>query len=345
MVIMVIALVIVALAGPAAGYFFARRKFGSMAELAESRIRDLEEEGRRFRTGVGWGNAEQAPRGSALPPPPAMPGAQSAPRRAASGPGHQGPAYAHSAAPQSQTPARQMPPSQSQQPHQAHPHAQSTGGPPRSAAERFSQEPPLFGGSGAGTGPEQGRGQAATASPPQTSQPPPPQQPTPQQQPQQPQSQSQSQPQAQPQPQAQSQPQAQQPTQVPPAQQSTQRQHPQPAPPKTRDDAGTPGPAQRREASSRQAPPRPESPARRTFTPVSDLIDESDAQQLDWLGDLNTGRRVRLQKLGYDAPEKLANLRRSEIRRLARELDVSETVILDKWMPAAVKELRRRGKA
>ncbi|NNE71178.1 MAG: hypothetical protein HKN29_12550 [Rhodothermales bacterium] len=59
---------------------------------------------------------------------------------------------------------------------------------------------------------------------------------------------------------------------------------------------------------------------------------------------MSAGRRVRLQRLGYDAPEKLANLRRSEIRRLARELSVAEDTIRDEWMPAAEAFLRDTGR-
>lgn len=80
----------------------------------------------------------------------------------------------------------------------------------------------------------------------------------------------------------------------------------------------------------------------RTFTPVSDIIDKADAAKLDWLGHVSAGRRVRLQRLGYDVPEKLANLRRSEIRRLARELSVSEEVIRNEWVPAAEAFLKDR---
>ncbi|MBN4056193.1 hypothetical protein JYT20_00555 [Rhodothermus sp. AH-315-K08] len=72
------------------------------------------------------------------------------------------------------------------------------------------------------------------------------------------------------------------------------------------------------------------------------MIDAAVAQELDWLGDLTAGRRVRLKKLGYDAPAKMANLRRSEIRRLARELDVSELDIRDRWVPAAKARLQRK---
>lgn len=90
--------------------------------------------------------------------------------------------------------------------------------------------------------------------------------------------------------------------------------------------------------------PTPQSPPTSSgFTPVSDIIDQADAKKLDWLGNVSAGRRVRLQRLGYDAPKKLANLRRSEIRRLARELSVTEEVIRDEWMPAAEAFLRENG--
>ena len=83
-------------------------------------------------------------------------------------------------------------------------------------------------------------------------------------------------------------------------------------------------------------------PDKRTFTPVSDIIEQADAEKLDWLGHVSAGRRIRLQRLGYDVPEKLANLRRSEIRRLSRELSVSEEVIRNEWVPAAEAFLRDR---
>jgi predicted flap endonuclease-1-like 5' DNA nuclease len=88
-----------------------------------------------------------------------------------------------------------------------------------------------------------------------------------------------------------------------------------------------------------------EPPAQTGFRPVSEMIDAADAEDLAWLGDLTAGRRIRLKRLGYDAPAKLANLRRSEIRRLARELDVSELDIRDRWVPAAAKLLKRQDRA
>jgi predicted flap endonuclease-1-like 5' DNA nuclease len=114
-------------------------------------------------------------------------------------------------------------------------------------------------------------------------------------------------------------------------------------------DVTAPGAGSDQKPAAPEAQTSPDNPAPdtaapepRVFTPVSDIIDQADAAQLDWLGHVSAGRRVRLKRLGYDVPEKLANLRRSEIRRLSRELSVTEEVIRNEWVPAAEAFLRDR---
>ena len=322
MVIWVTALVAVALAGPAAGYFFASRRMRSRLQEAQERLRQAEEEIGRFHRGGHAGQAQgfaaPPPRGyqSPVPPPPRFPTAMPGSAAAAAAP--HGPAAGHPAS-------------------SGHPSA-APAMRTRPAAERFAQEPPLFGDAAPRTGrPDQ----PAAPAPPSIQQGPLPPAPAPEV-PAAP---------AQPSPDFQAAPAPQ----GSPAGQPVPRPEPNPAqvsaPPSAPvlatgpdggADAGTKAENPARTESPKQKPPKP---AGTGFKPVSTIIDESEARKLDWLSDLSTGRRVRLQKLGYDAPEKLANLRRSEIRRLARELDVSETVILERWMPAAVEQLKAKGKA
>ncbi|MBO6576195.1 MAG: hypothetical protein JJ896_08880 [Rhodothermales bacterium] len=313
MVIMVIALVVVTLLGPVAGYFYAVRRARRRGVDGEARIRQLQDELRQARSGAGHAPMPQ-PRPAFGQPPAYVP--RAAPEVAAQQPaaaplGHQS---------ASGPPTQATPPAPQQMPVQRH----------MSPDERFASEPPLFGDSGSPSQP-----------PPQPAVPA--QQPVaPQSQPATPQSQSlapqqqhvvtPSQPVApQPQPAA---PQSEQPVAMP-----------QPAGPPPQETTA-PSPQAQPAAQAGEHPPgdpaRAATPSTAGFTPVSDIIDASEARKMDWLSELSMGRRVRLQRLGYDAPEKLANLRRSEVRRLARELDVSEEVIKERWMPAAAAQLRAR---
>ncbi len=293
MIALVIALVVVTLLGPAAGYFFASRTLRRRSGDHDLRVRQLEDELRRVRGGPAW--AQQ----SGIPSAPPMPTAV-APNR----PQQNAPQYPVHGQPVQEQPRRGMTP-----------------------RERFAQEPPLFGdgASSGGPPPHPGNQQPPTgAQPPQNAPAPPPQ-----------------------------------PENLPP--------HPNPqgpagtAPPPTAGDdtasrvssvsspTGPDAPTAPAAPTARDAPTAtsdhhagPPAPDPRTYTPVSDIIDKADAARLDWLGHVSVGRRVRLQRLGYDVPEKLANLRRSEIRRLSRELSVSEEVIRNEWVPAAEAFLRDR---
>ena len=71
------------------------------------------------------------------------------------------------------------------------------------------------------------------------------------------------------------------------------------------------------------------------FKSVSRIIDAAEAAEVNWLPDVTAGRRLKLKQLGYADPVKLASLKSSEIRRLARALDVTEDEIREHWMPVA----------
>jgi predicted flap endonuclease-1-like 5' DNA nuclease len=309
MVILVITLVVVALAGPVAGYFFARRRGVGRPKDSDLRMRQLEDEIRRHRSVPAWaGQQTPAPAAPSIPVPPPGPGVSQS-----GGPGNGPQQYA-------QGPAQPGPEHQGV-------HQGSVSHASRSGAERFAQEPPLF--------------RDDVAAQQRSSQPTIP-------------SQVPHIPAARP-------PQPVVPSPAPPAQDPAPSAAPvQPSAPAEPTGppvpaAATPQPGLGAPAvSPKDAPSSPalggdgakatETPVPTGFRSVSDLIDDSEAQKLDWLSSLTTGRRVRLQKLGYDVPEKLANLRRAEVRRLARELEVAEDVIRDQWMPAAAEQLKSKGK-
>ncbi|MFT5143772.1 MAG: hypothetical protein ACI84D_002403 [Thalassolituus oleivorans] len=315
MVILVITLVVVALAGPVAGYFFARRGRTGRPHDSDVRVRQLEDEIRRLRSASAWpGQQAHMKTGPPIPVPPPGPGVSQSGGHAVS------------------------PPRQTQAPVQPGPHRPPVQHSPtsysaRSGAERFAQEPPLFGDdvtAGRHVGepaPQSQVPQISAALPPQ--------------------------PVANPAQQAQDAAPSGAPVAAPgqPAAPVAATTPPAPVPAAITPQPGPDTPV----GAEAQTPPTPvlggdgspatKTPAQTGFRSVSDLIDDSEAQKLDWLSSLSVGRRVRLQKLGYDVPEKLANLRRAEVRRLARELDVSEEVIRDQWMPAAVEQLKSIGKA
>ena len=94
-------------------------------------------------------------------------------------------------------------------------------------------------------------------------------------------------------------------------------------------------------------PPKAPGPAMQTydspsFRPIADIVEQAITDRLSWLERLSTGRLLLLHQLGYDDPVKIANLRMTEVSRLARTLQVNEDEILTEWIPAARKELGMR---